>query len=310
VETRQHRARRWSAPVLGAALLTLSALTVIVRPAAGDEAHGHDPSATVPGDGSAPEASYRGILPPGTWTPEQVAKAKDLVHRTEVAAEKYDTQAEIEAAGYRNFGIASPGGWDHWGKRALNTDEHELDPEHPESLVFRRDPDGYKLYAVMFMLPSPPYSVGDVPAEWAWLPGWHNHDGEFCTDVETGVWRGFLPCGPGTTSSHPEPMVHVWIRDIPQCNNRFGGVGVGGVHCGHHGANPIPECPPPPTPVTWCRWAGPFPGTVPGTVLRRHGGTIPPAQADPVGESSGPTGPTGRRSRPPRPVRATPRYTG
>jgi hypothetical protein len=302
VQTRQYRIRVSAARVLGAVMLALAALAVVPHPAAGDEVHGHDPEPTVPSDGAAPESTYRGVLPSGTWTPEQVATATDLVRRTEQAAQNYDTQAEIEAAGYGPLGVTEPGGWEHWGKRALNTDSHELDPEYPESLVFRQDPDGYKLYAMMFMFASPPYSLDNVPTEWAWLPGWHAHEGEFCTDVITGVWRSLPPCGQGATSSHPEPMVHVWIRDLPGCNHRFGGIGASGAHCGEHDHDPIPDCPPKPPFPTPCRRVDPL-GTVPGTVLSQRGG-VPPAEPDPVSDHTSPTAP------PATPVRAVPRYTG
>jgi hypothetical protein len=310
VVTRQDLARRWAALVVAVMLVTI---VLIARPAAGDEPPGHDhgPATTVPGVVYAPESSYRGLLPPGNWTPEQVAKARDLVARTEVALQKYDTLEEIEALGYGNFGVTAPGGWDHWGKRSLNTDSHELDPEYPETLVFRRDPDGYKLYAAMFLFPTPPYTVTNLPPEWAWLPGWHDHDGQFCTDPETGAWKSLPPCGPGTTGSHPEPMVHVWIRDIPECNNRFGGVGVGGVHCGDHGDNPIPECPPYPPYPTRCVTTGP-PGTrpqYPGTRPQYPGGgTIPPPMPDRDGNHSG--GSAQPPSPPATPVQAVPHYTG
>jgi hypothetical protein len=29
-------------------------------------------------------------------------------------------------------------------------------------------------------------------------------------------------------------MMHVWLED-PGCGHRFGGIGVTGVHCEHHG---------------------------------------------------------------------------
>jgi hypothetical protein len=302
VVTRSNLTRRTAAFALAAALISLG---LIARPAAGDEppGHGHGSPTTVPGTVYAPESEYRGILPPGNWTPGQVTKAKDLVRRTEVALERYDTLAEIQALGYRDFGISAPGGWDHWGNPALNADEHELDPEFPESLVFRRDADGYKLYAAMFVFASPPHTMDHLPEEWAWLPGWHDHDGEFCTEDGTGVWKGFPPCGPGTSASHPEPMAHVWVRDIPECNNRFGGVGTGGVHCGDHGDNPVPECPPnPPYPARCTR---PFP---PGTYHPRPGGTIPPV-IEPPGRVHGSAGANGT-ARPPTPVKGTPRYTG
>jgi hypothetical protein len=291
VGTRQELARRWPALVAAAVLLVLVAFA---RPAVGDE-HGHQPTVPAPGgDGYAPEESYRGILPPGNWTPEQVVKAKDLVKRTEAALKQFDTHEKAAAAGYSDFGVVAPGGWEHWGKLELNDDDHVLDPNFPETVVFQRMPQGgVRIVAAMFQLANPPYTVDNVPEDIAWYPGWHDHDGEFCVDQVTRKWRGLLPCPPGSTSDNKAPMMHVWTVDIPECNNRFGGIGVGGLHCGDHGHNPMPEYPP-------------YPG---GTW--RPGGTWGPGGTRPVPPPTSPPSSVDRHEIPPAtPVKTNPHFTG
>ena len=41
--------------------------------------------------------------------------------------------------------------------------------------MFRTTPDGPVLEAAMYML-SLNYDLGNIPADIAWLPGWHIHD--------------------------------------------------------------------------------------------------------------------------------------
>ena len=230
--TRQRPRRGWAA-LVGAAALVVAATAF--APAAFGQAHDD------PGHGD-------GMLPPGEWTDEQEAFLHDLIARTEAALPAYSDPATLTELGFQNFGVTAPGGWDHWTNQAWLDDEHILDPEYPESLVFRHTPDGgYVLEAAMFFLTTE-HDMSNIPAELAWLPGWHSHP-ELCVDENglfTGLVNGDGTCSSGSPSEMP-PMMHVWIVDNA-CDHRFGGVGVGGLDCDvshdHEDPPDDPEQPP------------------------------------------------------------------
>jgi hypothetical protein len=210
---------------LGVVLAVVVALTA-ARPALGQEEADPDPAA--------------GMLPPGDWTDEQVAEALDLIARTEAALPAYADSSQLEALGFFNFGVTAPGGYDHWINPDRIDDDHILDPEVPESLVYRyTDDGGYELQAAMFYLPTG-YDMTDIPEDIAWLPGWHMHD-ELCVD-DDGRYTGLVDGEGNCFSGHPAdmpPMTHIWIVDN-ECGHRFGSIGVGGLECdvNHHPHDP------------------------------------------------------------------------
>src|SRR5690606_15446038 len=111
-------------------------------------------------------------------------------------------------------------------------DDHVVDPEFPESLVYQSSGGQLQLVSAMYML-DPQIGPDDIPHDIAWLPGWHGHP-ELCTGPD-GRFGGITDpdnpdCPPGTTQATTPVMMHVWIVDNP-CNHRFGGIGVGGLHC-------------------------------------------------------------------------------
>ena len=214
--TRVRRGRGWAA-LLGLAALVVAAMAL--APAASGQVHDDD------------MAHGDGMLPPGDWTDEQEAFLRDLIARTEAALPAYSDPATLTELGFQNFGVTAPGGWDHWTNQAWLDDEHILDPEYPESLVFRHTPDGgYVLEAAMFFLTTE-HDMSNIPDDLAWLPGWHTHP-ELCVDENglfSGLVRGDGTCLRGSPAEMP-PMMHVWIVDNA-CEHRFGGVGVGGLNC-------------------------------------------------------------------------------
>lgn len=205
-----------------------------------------------------------GILPEGDWSEEQMAYAEDLVERTKAALPAYADYSQLSSNGYANFGAVAPGGYEHWTNAAMVVDDHILDPEFPESLVFRPTPGGGReLVAAMFFL-RPEHTMDTIPEDIAWLPGWHAH-ANICAGAN-GQFTGFAnpdgTCNVGAPILIP--MTHVWIVDN-ECGHAFGlidemGVGcdVGGMPGGHHGhgsttttttAPPGTTTPPPATPV-------------------------------------------------------------
>jgi hypothetical protein len=219
--------RRWLAIVAGSAALLAGTLGATQASAQdGDGGHeGHDPV---------------GLLPPGDWTDEQVMQAGGLVADATEALPAFADEGQLEALGFYDFGVRAPGGWDHWINPEWMADDAYLDPTRPESLVFRATPEGdYVLEAAMYVLPDG-YDMDSIPAEVAWLPGWHVHD-DICVDDQdrfAGLADPDGTCFSGTPLDWP-PMMHVWITDNP-CGHRFAGVDVGGIECGGHGHDPDP----------------------------------------------------------------------
>ncbi|HEY8546326.1 MAG TPA: hypothetical protein VIL36_14800 [Acidimicrobiales bacterium] len=187
------------------------------------------------------------ILPPGDWTDEQAAALHDLVERTEAALPAFSDPEALREMGFIDFGVSAPGfpgesaGYDHFINWDWIDDEHILDPEHPESLVFRvtwnsaTNELDYELVSAMFFLPSQ-YGLEDMPEEYAWYPGWHTHE-NICVDETTFTFAGLTSngtCRSGARVFDKPPMLHTWIVENP-CGHRFGGIDVGGPHCDVHG---------------------------------------------------------------------------
>jgi hypothetical protein len=183
-----------------------------------------------------------GLIPEGDWTEAQVTYLVDLIHRTEATLPaRFPTVATgdeladvLGGMGFHNFGATAPGGYDHWINNGWLFDEHLVDPEFPEALVYQVQADGtWHLVSAMFML-DPAIDMDSIPADIAWLPGWHGHP-ELCVDDADGTFRGLtdpdMPsCPAGSHSAATPLMMHVWIVDNA-CGHRFGGIGVEGLHC-------------------------------------------------------------------------------
>src|SRR5690349_3291993 len=224
-----------------------------------------------------------GILPPGDWTPAQVHDAIDLVHRTEEALPDYLTREQLAARGYHDRSTpATP--WDHGTNPAYQDDGHILYPTRPETLVLQNRPGGYKVVAAMYQLP-PGTTMADIPADIAWLPGWHVHE-DICVD-DNQIFSGIASNGVCRVGHLliTAPMLHVWTEDTP-CDHRFPGVGAGLMCDGH-------MFPTPPR--------GTVPGTrPPGTFIR----PVFPGETLPVTPAPVPPSP------PATAVPAQPHYTG
>lgn len=181
-------------------------------------------------------AGQEGKIPDGDWTPDQIETLLGMIDEAEtVLPATYPMTATYEelsttlgAMGYHDFGIEAPGGYAHWINNDL-LDGDTLDPARVESLVYQYDytDNTYRLVSAMYMLGSE-YDVTSVPADLAWLPGWHAHD-DLCATPDL-VFAGFAPCFGSSVPLTQTPMMHVWIVDTA-CGHRFGGVDQGGLHC-------------------------------------------------------------------------------
>ncbi|HEX6419604.1 MAG TPA: hypothetical protein VFZ77_13985, partial [Acidimicrobiales bacterium] len=182
-----------------------------------------------------------GLIPPGDWTEQEVADLLALIDATEQALpEKFpaagtreEILAQLGPLGFFDFGVPAPGGYYHFINGGWLFDDHLVDPEHPESLVYQSGSDGQlHLVSAMFML-APGIEHDEIPHDIAWLPGWHGHP-ELCTRPD-GTFAGVTDpddpdCPPGSAQATTPLMIHVWIVDNA-CGHRFGGIGVQGLHC-------------------------------------------------------------------------------
>ena len=213
--------------------------------AAGHEHGGHEAAAVAP----TPYDPTKPIDLGGVEgvTPEQQAAAENLIAITLWRLPQWSDPKVAEAAGFHSIGDGLTG-YEHLIQWDWINDDDILDPERPESLVYRVDRDGTRtLEAAMYMLPQGE-TLDTVPELGGKLTQWHIHDNLCFTPGEapkvrgvTGVGQG---CPPGLTKLDPVPMIHVWI--VPHQCGPFAaleGVGAGQIQegeerlCDHaHGA--------------------------------------------------------------------------
>jgi hypothetical protein len=193
--------------------------------AAGDghsHSHGHgDPTSVAAGPSS-------GV------TPEQQAAADKLLADTKSLLPQWADSKVAEAAGFRTIGDGVTGN-EHLINWNWINDDVVLDPNKPESLVYRPTPNGRVLEAAMFMLP-----VGtadkDIPDVGGTLTQWHIHN-NLCLSSErmtngapqrfvVGVTSNNGPCSTGEQLPQTQ-MLHVWI--VPNRCGPFSALeGIGG----------------------------------------------------------------------------------
>ncbi len=112
-------------------------------------------------------------------TPAEQARAEDLATRTlqrapDLAASGPD---ELDAARLHALGDHSIGdggsGYEHWVDWPAIDDDHVLDPEHPEALVFRVDGPGRRTLAAAIYTMRSGDRMGDQPDVGGALTPWH-----------------------------------------------------------------------------------------------------------------------------------------
>ena len=173
-------------------------------------------------DGAAHEASavppkpYDPTLPidlggvPGV-TPQQQARAENLLAVTITRLPKFADPAVAEAMGFVSIGDGFLG-HEHYLNAANMNDDKILDPDFPESLVFDTTVTPKRLAAAMFMI-NPGDTLADVPDVGGKLTQWHVHDNLcFAGPRVAGLTDANGKCGPGLTKGAETPMIHVWIE--------------------------------------------------------------------------------------------------
>jgi hypothetical protein len=194
----------------------------------GDEAaaaHSHD------GDGATAAESHA-VVPPKPYdptkpidlggvegvTPEQQARAENLIAITLARLPKYTDTAIAEGDGFHSIGDGVTG-YEHYVNTSYINDEHFLNPDYPESLVYQNDPSspqGKKLVAAMFMTSSNT-TLDEVPDIGGSLMQWHIHNNLCFTPNPEAPRVAGLTDSEGNCSAplvkdpDPEPMIHVWI---------------------------------------------------------------------------------------------------
>lgn len=167
-------------------------------------------------------------------------RAEELVYVTRTVLPKFASTADAEAAGFTTIGDGLTG-YEHYINWTYINDAHELDPDHPESLVYQVDPvtREKKLVSAMFML-GDEYTLDTVPNVGGPLTQWHIHNNlcfnrdpmKYGSTRVVGVTSEDGPCSFGIRLN-PNPMIHVWI--VPHQCGPFAaleGVGAGQVRTG------------------------------------------------------------------------------
>jgi hypothetical protein len=152
-------------------------------------------------------------------TPQQQARAENLVAITIIRLPQFADPKVAEARGYHSIGDGLTG-TEHYVNWAYIDDDKILDPDYPESLVYQIDrATGTKtLVSAMFML-SEGYTLDKVPDVGGKLTQWHIHDnlcmsgdpkkGDLAPRV-VGLTNSTGQCSFGVKLT-PVPMIHVWI---------------------------------------------------------------------------------------------------
>jgi hypothetical protein len=163
-------------------------------------------------------------------TPAEQARAEHLVAITVSRLPQWADPATAVAAGYHSIGDGVTG-TEHYINWSYINDDKILNPDYPESLVYRVHDGTKTLAAAMYML-RPGSTLDSVPDVGGPLTQWHIHDNLcFTADLQAPRVAGLTDasgnCRSPLVKLPPVPMIHVWI--IPQACGPFAALeGVGG----------------------------------------------------------------------------------
>lgn len=206
-----------------------------------DDSHGSSTGSTAAALSARDDGNARIDLSgmPGVADDER-ARAEDLVYRTRTVLPKFATTDAAEAVGFTTIGDGLTG-YEHYINWTYINDDHELDPNFPESLVYEVDPVSRekKLVSAMFMM-GDEYTLENVPNVGGPLTQWHVHNNlcfsrdpmKYGSTRVVGVTSENGPCSFGMRLQ-PNPMIHVWI--VPHPCGPFAaleGVGAGQIRPG------------------------------------------------------------------------------
>ena len=153
-------------------------------------------------------------------TPEEEARAKQLVEDSLKDLPKYADPAAAAADGYASIGDAGTGS-EHYIKLSLIEDKVFLDATQPESLVYTVNGDQRTLAGAMYIASA---RLTDDPSLLNFagpLMQWHNH-GNLCwapgpdgKPRVVGITDANGNCANGVNTGGQNPMVHVWVTPHP-----------------------------------------------------------------------------------------------
>jgi len=156
-------------------------------------------------------------------TPDQQTRAEALVERTLERLPQFADIETLNEKGYYSIGDALTGD-EHFVNWSYVNDDRILDPDYPESLVFRVVDGRKTLAAAMFML-SDETTLDDVPDVGGPLTQWHVHNDLCLTDDPIAPTLAFgsgnfiigadEECTPPNSKRGNVPMIHVWIIPHP-----------------------------------------------------------------------------------------------
>jgi hypothetical protein len=187
--------------------------------------HGGTASAPIPDPSTWPRPfdptqpiDFGGV--PGV-TPEQQARAETLVANTLRDLPQFADVTKVGALGFASIGDAASG-FEHYLNFQYVSDDAFLDPNKPESLVYRVDGDKRTLVAAMFSANG--MSLTDPKlVDWGGaLMQWHVH-GDLCwtlgadrQPVVAGSKDAAGVCPANSFNAFGDvPMIHVWITANP-----------------------------------------------------------------------------------------------
>ena len=153
-------------------------------------------------------------------TPDQEARATNLIKGSLKDLPKYADTAAAVADGYASIGDAGTGS-EHYIKLSLIEDSDFLDPAKPESLVYTVNGDTRTLAGAMYIASARPTDDPSLLAFAGPLMQWHNH-GNLCWAAGpdgkprvVGITDANGNCANGVNTGGQNPMVHVWITPHP-----------------------------------------------------------------------------------------------
>jgi hypothetical protein len=215
---------------------------------ASTDSHSHDATTGGP-DGSGGHTAA--VVPPKEYdpkkpidlggvegvTPAQQARAENLIALTLMRLPQWSDPAYAESKGFRSIGDGFTGD-EHFINTEYFTDEHILNPDYPESLVYDTRSGKRVLESAMFMM-STGDTWADIPDIGGKLTQWHIHN-NLCFTTEgrvAGLTDGNGGCSAPLVKGPETPMIHVWIRKHP-CGPfaALEGVGAGQVKPGETAA--------------------------------------------------------------------------
>jgi hypothetical protein len=163
-------------------------------------------------------------------TPKEQARAEHLVAITVARLPQWADPATALAAGYHSIGDGVTG-FEHYINWSYINDDKILNPDFPESLVYKVSGGTKTLVAAMYML-RPGSTLDDVPDIGGPLTQWHIHDNLcFTADPQAPRVAGLTDangnCRSPLVKLAPVPMIHVWL--VPQVCGPFAALeGIGG----------------------------------------------------------------------------------